>query len=175
MSESFVETPAIRVFSCPHCGYTMNTTQNRCPSCSTAIDLASAEAAADALSIVDLAISDASYINIVLYTILGIVPIVLGWMAKMHLTIPILLLSSNMQGLGGTFYVLGLLAAIAMCGVDAMAVRWWLHFARLPSTDSDFIAAKRKVLSAASIATLIVAVMTAITVTAITIALRSDK
>jgi branched-subunit amino acid transport protein AzlD len=56
-----------------------------------------------------------------------------------------------------------MLAAITMCGVTVMAVRWWLLFAKLPSTDSDYIAARRKVLSAAAISTLIVVVMTAMT------------
>jgi RNA polymerase subunit RPABC4/transcription elongation factor Spt4 len=163
MSETFPDSPTFRVFSCPQCSYTMNTTQSRCPSCSTTIDAATAQSAAETLSIVDQAISDASYINIVLYTILGVFPAVLAWMAKFHLTLPLLLLSPSLPGLAGTLYVLGLLAAITMCGVTVMAVRWWLLFAKLPSTDSDYIAARRKVLSAAAIATLIVVVMTAIT------------
>jgi hypothetical protein len=141
----------------------MNTTQSRCPACSTAVDAATAQTAADALSVVDQAISDASYINIVLYTILGVFPAVLAWMAKFHLTLPLLLLSPSLPGLAGTLYVLGMLAAITMCGVTVMAVRWWLLFAKLPSTDSDYIAARRKVLSAAAISTLIVVVMTAMT------------
>ncbi len=163
MSELPLEEP-LRIFACPHCGCTMNTRHSRCPACSTAVDPVTAQAAADALSVLDQAISDASYVRIVLITVLGVVPTGWTWLAQMHIT-PLVFVfwPQVLPGIPGTLYAAGLIMALGMCGVAPMCLRWWLRFAGLPSRDEDFLIARRRVIVSAAVAVLIVAAMTAIT------------
>jgi len=163
MNELPLEKP-LRIFACSHCGCTMNTRQSDCPACSTAVDPVTAQAAADALSVLDQAISDASYIRIVLITVLGVVPTGWTWLAQMHVT-PLVFIfwPQALQGIPATLYAAGLIMALGMCGVVPMCLRRWVRFAGLPSRDEDFLIARRRVIVSAAVAILILAAMTAIT------------
>jgi hypothetical protein len=169
MSDPFPDSPTFRVFSCPHCGCTMNTTQSRCPYCATAVDPETAQTAAAALSVLDQAVSDASYIRIVAITILTAVPTGFGWLAQMHVT-PLLFMYSSrvLRGAPGMLYAAGLVMALGICGVFGMCLRWWLRFAGLESLDADFLVVRRRVIFSSVGAALLVSVMIAIT-----LALRS--
>lgn len=59
----------VRVFECPSCGQTINTSMAQCPYCSAAVDPVAAVVAAELTSKVSQACSDASYVRIVAGTI----------------------------------------------------------------------------------------------------------
>jgi len=163
MSELSLDEP-LRVFACPHCGCTMNTTQSRCPVCSTTIDRETAQTAADALSVLDQAVSDASYIRIVAVTILAAVPTGYGWLVQNHVSPAFFMYGTHvLRGAPAMLYAAGLVMALGMCGVAVMCLRWWVRFAGLNSPDADFVVARRRVIFSSVGSALVVAMMVAIT------------
>jgi len=111
----------VRVFACPQCKETINDTMTQCPYCSAAIDPAAAEAAADFMSKVSDACSEASYLKI---------------MAR---SIPVSLLISFLPFVSGAanlaFY--GLLVAVPF-----MAYRWNHRFGKIQTDDPDYAQVK---------------------------------
>ncbi len=122
-----------RVFQCPSCKETINTSESRCPFCSAPIDHASATQAAELMSKVNQACSDASYLRI---------------MAGMMLTF-FLLRFIPFIAIVGTIGLWFLILA-----VPVMVFRWMIKFWDLPSAEPDFHRAKRTVKIAAGIWTL---------------------
>jgi 4-hydroxybenzoate polyprenyltransferase len=115
---------AVRVFECPSCKETINTSISRCPYCSTEIDPQAADAAAGLTSRVSQACNDASYIRIVAGCLVGFFLLTL---------VPFM----GLVGIGG-YYVLLVLVPI-------LTIRWLVRFASLRSDDSDYRRAKRNV------------------------------
>jgi hypothetical protein len=115
---------ALRVFPCPNCRETINNTMLQCAFCSSPIDPAAALIAADELSVVNQACSDASYLKIMASTM------------AVFFFVRFLPFISGVGTIG--FY--GLLFFI-----PAFAARWWFKFGRLPSTDSEYLKARKTV------------------------------
>jgi hypothetical protein len=125
-------TPTVesRIFQCPKCKETINTSVTQCPYCSVAIDPRAAEVAAEAMSKLNQACSDASYLRImagtmVAFFFLSFLPLV-GFVAT----------------LGHWFLLLA---------VPTMTIRWWVKFGSLTSEETDWHRAKRTVLISAAI------------------------
>jgi hypothetical protein len=124
---NILQSDSIRVFECPSCRQTINTSLSQCSYCSTPIDPQAAEAAAVLTTKVSQACSDASYVRIlagslVVFWLLTIVPFM------------------GLIGVVG-YYVLLVL-------VPVLAIRWWMRFSSLRSVDPDFRRAKRNVVIA---------------------------
>jgi len=113
----------IRVFRCPSCSETINTSVQQCPFCSSPIDTRTAEASADVMTKVSLACSEASE---------------LGSMASDAPT-------------GREILWWGLIGAIVFraywiaLAVPVSATRWWMKFGAIQTDDPDFVRAKRRV------------------------------
>lgn len=125
-------TPALqpRIFECPNCKQTIDTAAVKCPYCSISIDPKLAEAAADVMSKINQACSDASYLRIMAGTLfvcllLSFLPFV-GFIAV----------------IGFYFLVLA---------VPIMTIRWWVKFGSLTSDENDWRRAKRTVLISTAI------------------------
>jgi hypothetical protein len=114
----------IRVFECPNCGETINTSVTQCPYCAAPVDRSAAEAGADLTSKVSQACSDASYVRILAGSIIAFFVLFL---------VPFL----GIVGLVG-YYVLLVL-------VPVMAFRWLIRYRSLRTPDPDFRRAKRNV------------------------------
>jgi hypothetical protein len=119
-----------RIFQCPGCKETIDTSAVKCPFCSVSIDPKLAEAAADGMARINQACSDASYLRIMagsmlVFLLLSFLPLV-GFVAMIG------------------FYFL-------VVAVPVMMVRWWVKFGSLTCDDSDWGRAKRTVLMAAGI------------------------
>jgi hypothetical protein len=114
----------IRVYDCPNCRQTINTSMTQCPYCSAVVDAQAAEAAAELTTRVSQACNDASYVRIlagslVAFFLLALVPFM------------------GVVGIAG-YYVLLVLVPI-------LAIRWWVRFASIVSDDPDYRRAKRNV------------------------------
>jgi len=117
----------IRVFECPSCRETINTSVTQCPYCSAPVDQNVAAAAADLTSRVSQACSDASYVRILAGSIIAFFLLFL---------VPFL----GLVGLVGYYLLLVL--------VPVMSVRWWIRYASIRTQDRDFGRAKRNVVIA---------------------------
>jgi hypothetical protein len=124
---------------------TINTTQQPCPFCAAPIDRDVAEATAAIFSRVNQACSDASYLKI---------------MAGMVLTFFILRYIPLLGLIGNVGFL------FLMFAVPVMAIRWWVKFGSLKTTDFEFRGAKQTVLIVAGFS-LFVLVLVA-TITAVT-------
>ncbi len=121
---SLLQGDDVRVFECPGCRQTINTSVSQCPYCSAPIDRQVADAAAALTTRVSQACNDASYVRIlagslIVFFLLTIVPFM------------------GLVGLVG-YYVLLVL-------VPVLAIRWWIRFASLRFDDPDYRGAKRNV------------------------------
>ena len=116
-----LSTPA-RIFQCPNCKETIDTSAQQCRFCSAAVDPGAAEAAADVMARVNRACSDASYLKVMAISIL----------------VFLFLMFVPFAGLLGIFgyYFLVFVTPI-------MAIRWWIRFGRIKTDDPDFKRAKR--------------------------------
>lgn len=121
---ALLQVAEVRVFECPNCRETINTSIAQCPYCSAPIDRNAAEAAADLTSKVSQACSDASYIRILAGSIIAFFFLFL---------VPFL----GIVGVVG-YYVLLVL-------VPVMAIRWLVRYASVRTQDGDFRRAKRNV------------------------------
>jgi hypothetical protein len=127
---SLLQSDGVRVFECPNCRQTINTSMTHCPYCSATVDAQAAEAAAELTSRVSRACNDASYVRIVAGCLIGFFLLTL---------VPFM----RLAGIGG-YYVLLVLVPI-------LVIRWWVRFASIQTDDPDYRSAKRNVLIASAI------------------------
>jgi hypothetical protein len=121
---SLLQGDGVRVFECPNCRETINTSVSKCPYCSAPVDPQAAEVAAELTSKVSRACSDASYVRILAGSLIGF------WLLAF---VPFM----GLVGLVG-YYVLLVL-------VPVLAIRWWVRFSSIGSDDPDYRRAKRNV------------------------------
>jgi len=114
----------VRMLQCPSCNETIDASSQQCRFCLAPIDPVAAQAAADVMSKVNQACSDASFVKtaagaILVAFVLRFVPLV--------------------SGLGNlAFFVL-------LIAVPAMAIRWWVKFSGIKTDEADFRRAKKTV------------------------------
>jgi hypothetical protein len=126
MFESMNITSQARVFQCPKCNETIDTSAQECRFCHAPIDASAAEDAADAMAKVNQACSDASYLKIMAITIL--VFFALSW-------VPFV---GNL-GYWGLIFLL--------FAIPVMIVRWWVKFGSIQTKESDFSRARGTVIA----------------------------
>lgn len=114
----------VRLLQCPNCKETIDASSKQCRFCQAPIDPVAAQAAADVMSKVNQACSDASFVKTTAWAIL---------VAFLFRFVPIV------SGLGSVAF-LALLVA-----VPAMAIRWWIKFSGISTDEADFRRAKRTV------------------------------
>ncbi len=121
MSNSLSITLHDRVFQCPNCKETINTSAQRCPFCSHVIDSGTAQVAADFMARVNQACNDARNLR----TMAGAIPILFALSFVMS--------SFKMQTVVAIFVVFG------------AAIRWRVRFGSLEIDDRDLENASRTV------------------------------
>ena len=127
MPPSLSLSSTVAVLPCPACKQTINTSMQICPFCSATIDHAAAPASAEVFARVNQAISDAGYLKV-------------------------------MAGAIGAFFLVSLLPLVGGLGnlgflflavaTPVMAVRWFVRFGKLTSTDPDFNSARHAAIAA---------------------------
>jgi hypothetical protein len=113
-----------KIFECPNCKQTIDTSSTQCRFCSATIDPADAEVAAAQMARINRACSDASYLKIAI------------------LCIPAFLLISFIPFMG-LLVVVGI--AFLEIAIPIWIVLWCFRFLRLKSDDPDFRSAKKTV------------------------------
>jgi hypothetical protein len=110
-----------RVFQCPKCKETIDTSEPECRFCHAPIDAGAAEVAAEAMAKVNQACSDAGFLKVMAIALLvsfafSFVPFVsfLGSLALMFL----------------------------LFAIPAMLIRWWVKFGSLQTSEHDFSRAR---------------------------------
>jgi len=111
-----------RVFPCPKCRQTINTSAQQCPFCSAPIDTTTAEASADLTQRVNRAIGEAADLKG------AIAPEGMGEIALFGL-------------LGSLMLRLWYFAVTR----PVMAIRWWARYGSIQSDDADYIRARKDV------------------------------
>jgi hypothetical protein len=106
-----------RVFQCPQCKQTIDTSARQCRFCSASIDPAEAELAATAMARLNQACSDASYL-----TSAAIAMLVFLFVQF----VPILAL----VGLSGFYFLL--------FAIPVWAIAWWVRFWNIKTDDNEF-------------------------------------
>jgi hypothetical protein len=115
---------ASTLFPCPKCNETIDNTAETCRFCGQPVDREAAIKAAKLLSKINQAVSDASY------------------MKSCALALPVffvlryVIFLSSLGGLG----FLGL-----SIGVPVWALRWWLKYGSIMSSDAEFVRARKTV------------------------------
>jgi hypothetical protein len=124
----------VRVFPCPNCRETINTSVQHCPFCSTPIDRAAAEQSAAATSRISQACSDASYLKVMLGILIpfGIL-----------IFFPFL----GLAGMVGFVFI--------KYAVPVMTIRWWIKYGRIKTTDRDYSSARGTVILVSAISFLV--------------------
>lgn len=117
---------AVHVFPCPKCSETINTSMPVCPFCSTAIDFASAETASAETSRISQACSDASYLKIMAWALIPFFFLMF---------LPFL----SLAGAAGFWFL--------KVAIPVMAIRWWIKFGKIKTTDPDFPRARRSAIT----------------------------
>jgi hypothetical protein len=113
-----------KIFECPNCKQTIDTSSIQCRFCSVSIDPAAAEAAAALMARINRACSDASYLKIA------------------ALCIPAFLLIYFVPFMG----LLGVVGMIFLeIAIPIWIVLWCFRFLRIQSDDPDFRSAKKTV------------------------------
>ncbi len=110
-----------RVFQCPKCKETIDTSESECRFCHAAIDADVAEEAAEVMAKVNQACSDASFLKVMAVAVVvsfafSFVPFV------------------SFLGLWALIFLL--------FAVPVMLVRWWVKFSSLQTNESDFSRAR---------------------------------
>ena len=126
MFESMGIADHARVFQCPVCKETIDTSAQLCRFCSATIDAGAAEAAAEAMAKVNQACSDASYLKVMALAIL----------------VSFALSFAPIVGFLGYCGLIFLLFA-----VPVMVVRWWVKFGKIQSNEADFSRARGTVIA----------------------------
>jgi hypothetical protein len=114
-----------KIFECPNCKQTIDTSSTQCRFCSATIDPADAEVAAAQMARINRACSDASYLKIA------------------ALCIPALLLFGFIPFMGLPVVVGVIFLEIA---IPIWILLWCFRFLRVKSDDPDFRSAKRTVI-----------------------------
>jgi len=146
MFESMGITNQARVFQCPVCKETIDTSAQKCRFCSASIDLRAAEEAADAMAKVNQACSDASYLKIAAAALLILFLKELLNSVRQFIFHTKLETYDSTSFLGSTVTVIAILILLIVI-VLAMAVRWWVKFRETTTDDSDFHRAKQAVVA----------------------------
>jgi endogenous inhibitor of DNA gyrase (YacG/DUF329 family) len=115
----------VRVFPCPNCKETINTSLQNCPFCSTLIDALAASESAAETSRISQACSDASYLKILLGLLIP---------AALTIFFPFL----GLAGIVGFIFI--------KYAIPVMTIRWWIKYGRIKTTDPDFSKAKKTTL-----------------------------
>jgi hypothetical protein len=136
MADSLSFAPSIKVFSCPNCRETINTSMQQCAFCSAPIDPVAAEAAAEFTSRISAAVSDASYLTVLAWALITFFLLVF---------VPFL-------GLVGGVGLIVLRAAIPI-----MVIRWWIRYGKLKSSDPDLKQARTRAIVVTVVAILLTA------------------
>ena len=131
---SFSLSSEVKVFSCPNCKETINTSMQQCPFCSAPIDHASAEAAAADTSRISQACSDASYLKIMAWIL---VPFFFT------IFVPFL----GLLGAGGLWFL--------RFAIPFMSVRWWIKYGSIRTSDPDFARARQAAMIVSGVAVLL--------------------
>jgi hypothetical protein len=116
---------SLGLFECPNCKQTIDSSAVVCRFCSVPIDPAAAEAAAEKMSRINQACSDASFLRtaaISIFVFFGI------------MFIPFL----SLLGICGYYFLL--------FAVPFLAIRWWVRFHSIRTDDRDFRRAKTTVI-----------------------------
>jgi hypothetical protein len=108
---------SVHVFPCPNCRETINTSMGQCQFCGATIDPAAAEQSAAATSRVSAAVSDASYLKIMAWSLLTFVVVMF---------IPLL----GLVGVVGLVFV--------TYALPVMCARWWIKYGSIKTDDADF-------------------------------------
>jgi hypothetical protein len=119
MSNNLSITLNDRVFQCPNCKETINTSAQRCPFCTHVIDPGSAQAAADDMARVSQACNAASDLKMMA----GLIPVLFG-----------------LAFVARSFRLLAVLNIFTTLGA---AIRWRLRFGAIQTDDPDFRRARR--------------------------------
>ena len=113
------------IFECPNCRQTIDASSPQCRFCSALIDPAAAELAAEKMSKVNQACSDASFLRTMAISLL----VFLGIMF-----VPFM----GLLGLCGYYFL--------VFAVPFMTIRWWVRFHAIRADDSDFRRARTTVI-----------------------------
>jgi len=113
------------IFECSVCKQTIDASATKCRFCSASIDPAAAQAAAEKMSRVNQACSDASFLTTMAISLL----VFLGVMFIPFLTL---------LGVCGYYFL--------TFAVPFMAIRWWIRFHSLRADDRDFRRARMTVI-----------------------------
>jgi hypothetical protein len=105
------------VFECPVCKQTINASSTKCRFCSSVIDPAVAEVAAEKMARVNQACSDASFLRTMAISILVFFGVTF---------IPFV----GLLGICGYYFL--------MFAVPIMTIRWWIKFHAIRSDDRGF-------------------------------------
>ncbi|MGA2217971.1 MAG: hypothetical protein ABSG51_07785 [Terracidiphilus sp.] len=115
---------ASTLFECPKCKETIDNTAETCRFCGQPVDREAAVKAAELLSKVNQAVSDASY------------------MKSCALALPLFFVLRYvifLSGLGGIGFL------VLSIGIPVWALRWWLKYGSIKADDSDFVRARKTV------------------------------
>jgi hypothetical protein len=129
-------SPTIKVFPCPNCRETINTSMQQCSFCGTPIDATAAEASAELTSRVSAAVSDASYLSI------------LAWALITFFILVFVPLLGILGGVGLIFL---------RVAIPVMVIRWWIRYGKLHSTDPDLSKARKRAIVVTVVAVLLIA------------------
>ena len=113
------------IFECPTCKQTIDVSALQCRFCAAPIEPEAAEAAAEKMSKVNQACSDASFLRTMAISLL----VFLGIMF-----VPFM----GLLGVSGYYFLL--------FAVPIMAIRWWVRFHAIQADDFDFKRAKTTVI-----------------------------
>lgn len=114
----------VKVFQCPNCKQTIDTSAQQCRFCSAIIDPTSAAIAAQAMASVSQACNDASYIRIAAITMVAFLGVMF---------IPFF----GLLGVCGYYFL--------TLAIPVLTIRWWIKFGSIKTDDSDFPRARRTV------------------------------
>jgi len=121
------------VFECPNCKQTIDVSALQCRYCSVTIDSSAAQAAAESMSKINQACSDASFLRTASISIFAF----FGMMF-----VPFF----GLLGICGYYFVL--------FAVPFLAIRWWLRFHGIRTDDHDFRRARTTVIVISALYTL---------------------
>ncbi|MBB5316925.1 hypothetical protein [Tunturibacter empetritectus] len=134
MAQSLSLSSVVSVFPCPNCKETINTSMQQCSFCHTPIDRSAAEQSAAITSTISQACSDASYLKVMLGILIPFGALIF---------FPFL----GLAGLIGFVFI--------KYAVPVMAIRWWVKYGRIKTTDPDFRRARGIVIPVSAISLII--------------------
>jgi hypothetical protein len=115
---------ASTLFQCPNCNETIDNTARTCRFCGQTVDHEAAVKAAELLSKINQACSDASYMK----------------SCALALPVFIVLRYAPIVGMVGAIGFIGL-----SIGIPIWALRWWIKFGAIKTGEADFLRARKTV------------------------------